>query len=159
MTTPMTLDQRHVLLNYLYDTDHLVWLYRAAIDQAPGAHLCSEHMCLVDFASRAAALARSLLDEDNRGRSTGAGFKPSPSALRDRLRSTLAARRQALQQHAAPAAPEPPPDPPPDGAPDRPSDPAFDPEWRDAEPDFDEERGPSEPKDDSGARRRGMRPR
>ncbi len=156
MTTPMTLDQRHVLLTYVYDTDHLVWLYRAAIDQSPSTHLSSEHMCLVDFASRAAALARSLLDEDNRGRDTRAGFKPSPSALRDRLRSTLAARRHALQQHAAPAAPEPPPDPPLDDAPERP---AFDPKWRDAEPDFDSEHDEPASDNESGPPRRRKGPR
>lgn len=86
---------RTVLFNFLYDTDHLTWFYRSAVDSSPEAHLTSEHMCLVDFAGRAAALARRLLDDDNRGRDTRAGFSPAPSALRDRLRARLIARRQA----------------------------------------------------------------
>jgi hypothetical protein len=159
MTATMSPSHRQVLLNYLYDTDHLVWLYRASIDRSPGAHLTSEHMCLVDFASRAAALARSLLDEDNERRDVSAGFKPSPSALRDRLRTTLAARRQALQEHAAPAAAELPPEPPPNSTPMRPNDPNFDPAWSGAEPDFDQEHGGPETNSDSGEPRRRMRPR
>lgn len=159
MTTSITVDHRQVLLNFVYDTDHLVWLYRSAIDQSPSANMTSEHMCLVDFASRAAVLARSLLDEDNRGRDARTGFKPTPNALRDRLRATLAARRQALRQHAAPAAPVPPPEPPPDEASLGPNDPNFDPAWRDAEPDFDREHEQPGPNDDESASRRGMRPR
>jgi hypothetical protein len=159
MTATMSLDQRQVLLNFLYDTDHLVWLYRAAIDRSPSTNITSEHMCLVDFASRAASLARSLLDEDNRDRDTRAGFKPTPSALRDRLRATLAARRQALQQHAAPAAPEPPPEPAPDDTPVQPNDPNFDPSWREAEPDLEQEGSRPEANDQGSERRRRMRPR
>jgi hypothetical protein len=107
----MSPDHRLVLLYFVYDTNHLMWLYRSAIDSSPSTLLTSEHMCLVDFAGRAVALARSLIDDDNRRRDTRAGFKPSPSALRDQLRASLAARRRALQQHAASAATTaPPPD-------------------------------------------------
>lgn len=91
-------------------------------------------MRLIDHASRAAALARSLIDGDNGSRDVGAGFKPSPSALRDRLRADLAVRRRRRDESDAPAVPEPPPELPPDDAPPRPPDPNFDPEWRDVEP-------------------------
>ena len=127
MTAQLTPACRSALLNFVYDTDFLVWLYRSAIDQSHDADLSSEHTFLVDYASRAASLARSLLDHDNRRRDTGTGFQPTPSMLRDRVRATLAARRRAVREHAAPAAatsttpepppldsvPEPPPEPPP----------------------------------------------
>jgi len=35
MTAAMSPSHRQVLLNYLYDMDHLVWLYRASIDRSP----------------------------------------------------------------------------------------------------------------------------
>jgi hypothetical protein len=122
MTLPLTPTCRAALLNYLYDTDFLVWLYRSAIDESHDAALTSEHTFLIDYASRAASLARSLLDHDNRRRDSGAGFQPTPSMLRDRVRATLAARRRAVRQHAAPAAAtptasEPPPLEPPSDLP------------------------------------------
>ena len=122
MTAPMSANCRSALLNFLYDTDHLTWLYRCAVDRSHDEHCTSEHTFLVDYANRAASLARSLLDEDNRRRDVAGGFKPAPSVLRQQLRATLHARRRAVQQRAAPAAGAPPtsdappvphPEPPP----------------------------------------------
>lgn len=160
MTAPMTTGHRLALLNLLHDTDHLVWLHRYAIDQGHDACSTPEHLRLVDHASRASALARSLLDGDNGRRDTSAGFKPAPNALRDRLRGDLAARRRHLEQGAAPAASSgPPPETPSANVPPPAADPNFDPAWRDAEPDLDSEHHEPAPDDQGGGRRRRMRPR
>lgn len=157
MTAPMSSGHRLALLNLLHDTDHLVWLHRSAINQGENAYSSSEHLRLIDHASRAAALARGLIDGDNGSRDVGAGFKPSPSALRDRLRAHLATRRRRRDEPDAEAAPESSTGMPIDDGRNRKNEPAFDPGWRDAEPDFDQEHGRlGEP---GGAGRPRMRPR
>lgn len=92
---------RNVLLEGQYAFDHVVWSYRSQLDQSPEERLTAEDICLADFASRASALVRSLIDEDNRRRGPQLALRPPSAHAERRLADAIRARRRARADKAS----------------------------------------------------------
>jgi hypothetical protein len=110
---------RNALLDAGFALEHLVWSYRAELDRTPSTLMTADDICAHDFATRTAALVRSLLDGDNETqRGQRLAFRPPSVDAERRLAAALQARRHARAEAArkqanAPSG-APPPAPPPD---------------------------------------------